>query len=170
MSPKSAVLSAIGITPLRHLIARASWRLFGQVWRPKPVEFIAGACMLLRRSMIEDIGPLNSDYFFFAEDVEYCHRARLRGWEVMFVPQSHVIHLRGGSSFRKMPIQTTELQRNAEHDFITKTYGQASWNRFAFWIRFGMYWRGAVAKILNDESRYEVYRMTRQIYSADLSS
>jgi N-acetylglucosaminyl-diphospho-decaprenol L-rhamnosyltransferase len=165
LGPRSAMMSAIGVTPLRHLVARASWRLFSQHWRSEPVEFVAGACMLLRRTMIESIGPLDADYFFFAEDVEYCHRANLQGWAVVFVPQSRVIHLRGGSSSRKTPVGTMELQRNAVYEFITKTYGQAYWKQYAFWIRFGLCWRGAIATIMGNEARREVYTAGRRLYS-----
>jgi len=55
-------------------------------------------CVLMKREMIETVGLLDEKMFFYFEDVDYCLRARLEGWRVVFCPQSSVYHARGGST------------------------------------------------------------------------
>jgi hypothetical protein len=58
---------------------------------------VSFACVLLRRSMIEAIGPLDEGYFLYFEDVDYCLRARRAGWRARQAPGARVVHLEGGS-------------------------------------------------------------------------
>jgi hypothetical protein len=62
------------------------------------VEAISGACMMARREMITDIGPLDEGYFLHCEDLDWCMRAQRRGWKIMFVPDAKVVHHKGISS------------------------------------------------------------------------
>ena len=70
---------------------------------PKPttatrVDWVAGASMILRRSMLEQVGLLDEGLFTYFDDVDLCLRAARAGWETWFVPESVVTHLEGGSS------------------------------------------------------------------------
>lgn len=60
--------------------------------------FPSGACMLLRRSMIERIGLFDPNYFFYHDDSDVGMRARLAGYKVMYVPSSVAYHKEGGTS------------------------------------------------------------------------
>jgi len=66
------------------------------------VKAVSGACMLIRRKVIEQIGLLDERYFAYQEDADYCFRARKAGWKAYYVPSAHVIHYggRGGSGRR----------------------------------------------------------------------
>ena len=70
---------------------------------PVEVEAISGACMMVRREMITDIGPLDEEYFLHCEDLDWCMRARRHGWKVLFVPDAKVVHQKGVSS-RSRPL------------------------------------------------------------------
>jgi N-acetylglucosaminyl-diphospho-decaprenol L-rhamnosyltransferase len=65
-----------------------------------PREWISGACLLLRRADLEEVGLLDERYFMYTEDVDLCVSLRKRGREILFVPQSEVLHLRGRSAGR----------------------------------------------------------------------
>ena len=65
---------------------------------PIPVDWVSGACMLLRRSALDAAGPMNERYFMYSEDVELCRRIREAGYGVMCLPSIHVTHHIGGSS------------------------------------------------------------------------
>lgn len=65
---------------------------------PVPVEAISGAFMLVRRSTIERIGPLDEGYFLHCEDLDWCMRAKLANIPVLFVPDVEVYHAQGTSS------------------------------------------------------------------------
>lgn len=63
-----------------------------------PVDWVSGASMILRRTMLEQIGLLDEGFFTYFEDVDLCRRAHRGGWGVWYVPASRVIHLEGVSS------------------------------------------------------------------------
>jgi GT2 family glycosyltransferase len=62
------------------------------------VDWVSGACLLHRRELIEDIGSLDERFFMYCEDVDFCLRARQRGWIVRYYPGFQVLHHIGGSS------------------------------------------------------------------------
>lgn len=74
--------------------------LAGQPLPPGPVEIeaISGACMLVRRSALAEVGALDEGYFFHCEDLDWCHRFRQAGWRVVFTPTVRVVHDKGISS------------------------------------------------------------------------
>ena len=65
---------------------------------PVEVDAISGACMLVRREALEDVGPLDEGYFLHCEDLDWCKRFWLKGWKVMFLPHVPITHAKGGSS------------------------------------------------------------------------
>ena len=56
-----------------------------------------GACMLLRREAIDEVGECDEDYFLFSEETDWCYRFREAGWEVVFFPGAECVHVRGAS-------------------------------------------------------------------------
>jgi GT2 family glycosyltransferase/tRNA A-37 threonylcarbamoyl transferase component Bud32 len=62
---------------------------------PREVESVIGACMMVRRELIDRIGGLDEAYFLFLEETDWCLRARRAGSKVVFVPSSKVVHLQG---------------------------------------------------------------------------
>ena len=61
------------------------------------MDWVSGACLLVRRTDAEAVGLLDERYFLYTEDVDFCAAIRARGRHVLFTPQAHVIHLRGRS-------------------------------------------------------------------------
>jgi hypothetical protein len=71
--------------------------------QPIEVEAISGACMLVRREAMTQVGPLDEGYFMHCEDLDWCMRFRQRGWRVLFVPEARVVHHKGTCS-RARPV------------------------------------------------------------------
>jgi N-acetylglucosaminyl-diphospho-decaprenol L-rhamnosyltransferase len=63
----------------------------------RSVEVVMGACMLLRRDAVEQVGECDEDYFLFSEETDWCFRFREAGWEVVFFPGAQCVHVRGAS-------------------------------------------------------------------------
>jgi GT2 family glycosyltransferase len=63
----------------------------------REVEVVMGACMLLRRGAVEEVGYCDEDYFLFSEETDWCYRFRQAGWEVVFFPGAECVHVRGAS-------------------------------------------------------------------------
>jgi N-acetylglucosaminyl-diphospho-decaprenol L-rhamnosyltransferase len=62
------------------------------------VDWVCGACMLVRNSVFTSIGLLDDAYFMYYEEVDFCHRALRAGWPCWFIPDASVVHLVGKSS------------------------------------------------------------------------
>jgi N-acetylglucosaminyl-diphospho-decaprenol L-rhamnosyltransferase len=61
-------------------------------------QWTSFACVLVRHEVIEDIGLMDDGYFMYYEDSDFCYHARKSNWEILNAPESHIVHLRGGSS------------------------------------------------------------------------
>jgi N-acetylglucosaminyl-diphospho-decaprenol L-rhamnosyltransferase len=61
------------------------------------VEVVMGACMLVRRAAIEEVGPADEDYLLFSEETDWCYRFRRAGWKVFFFPGAECTHVRGAA-------------------------------------------------------------------------
>ena len=68
----------------------------------REVEFVMGACMLVRREAVEQVGPLDESFFLFSEEVDWCWRFREGGWNVLFYPGAEVMHVLGASHAGRM--------------------------------------------------------------------
>lgn len=64
---------------------------------PCETGFVIGALMLIKRELIESIGPLPEDYFFGTEDMDYCLTAQEAGYKLYYIPTLAAYHLGGGS-------------------------------------------------------------------------
>jgi len=63
----------------------------------RAVEVVMGACMLVRREAVDDVGYSDEDYFLFSEETDWCYRFRVAGWEVVFFPGAECVHIRGAA-------------------------------------------------------------------------
>jgi GT2 family glycosyltransferase len=94
------VLSA---TYLYQLLPNSSWlnrQRFGnqEVSAPVASEAVSGCCFLVRRTVLEQVGLLDEDFFMYAEETDLCLRASRAGWRVDYVPAAVIVHEGGGSS------------------------------------------------------------------------
>jgi GT2 family glycosyltransferase len=60
-------------------------------------DWVSGACLLIRRDVLEAVGLLDERYFLYTEDVDLCAAVRARGYSVLFTPEASIVHLRGRS-------------------------------------------------------------------------
>jgi GT2 family glycosyltransferase len=65
---------------------------------PQRVEWVAGASMMIRASVIDAIGGLDENYFLYFEEPDFCHRANSAGFSTWYVPASRVMHIGGQST------------------------------------------------------------------------
>jgi len=93
------------LLPLGSLRASALGRLlegrFGHLSshdRVRSVDFVTGACMMVRREAMEQVGLMDEGFFLYAEEIDWCRRIKEAGWEVYFIPRAQVMHHIGQSS------------------------------------------------------------------------
>ncbi len=62
---------------------------------PIEMEATSGACMMIRREAMQNVGEWDEGYFLHCEDLDLCMRFRQKGWKILFVPDVKIIHVRG---------------------------------------------------------------------------
>lgn len=98
------------------------------------VDWIGGACLLIRRATVEQIGLLDERFFMYSEETDWCFRARQQGWDVCLVPAAQVIHLGGQSSRKASARMKAELYGSKAH-FFAKHYSRGHARLFALLLR-----------------------------------
>ena len=93
-------------------LVRDQFPALGDLSRPTEVDWVSGACMVVRRETLEEISPLDERFFLYFEDADLCRRARGAGWRVFYLPHVEVLHQTGGSS-RSKPRAVWLLHRSA---------------------------------------------------------
>ncbi|MEO8357323.1 MAG: glycosyltransferase family 2 protein [Chloroflexota bacterium] len=73
------------------------------------VDWIMGACMLVRSATIEEVGKLDEDYFFYSEEIDWCFRIKKKNWKIWYISNAEIYHIGGGSANRARFIQLIRL-------------------------------------------------------------
>jgi N-acetylglucosaminyl-diphospho-decaprenol L-rhamnosyltransferase len=84
LAPRTRALNAFYMADFDHQTERE-------------VDWIMGACMLVRRDAVEVVGGLDEDYFLFSEEVDWCFRFAQAGWRTVFYPGAEVVHVHGAA-------------------------------------------------------------------------
>ena len=85
----------------------------GQYDEIKQVFWATGACMVIRRNLLYEIGFLDEDFFAHMEEIDLCWRANLHGYKIFCIPQSKVYHVGGGTLPKANPRKTFLNHRNS---------------------------------------------------------
>jgi GT2 family glycosyltransferase/glycosyltransferase involved in cell wall biosynthesis len=73
---------------------------------PMEVDWVSGACMVVRRKALDDVGHMDERFFMYWEDADWCRRMWQNRWKVIYFPRAAVVHYVGVSS-GKRPIRCT---------------------------------------------------------------
>ena len=105
-------LHGAGVWPARRYVERLTSR-------ERPVDWVSGACLLVRRADAEAVGLLDERFFMYAEDVDFCAAIRRRGRAIVFTPAATLVHLRGRSA-ATAPAATHAAYRLSQIAFYEK--------------------------------------------------
>lgn len=98
----------------------------------RDVDWVSGACFLVRREAWVGLGGFDEAYFMYAEDVDLCWRAGRAGWKVAFEPAARVIHAQGVSTDQRAYRMIVEHHRSL----------------LRFWRRTATGWRAALVPLV----------------------
>jgi N-acetylglucosaminyl-diphospho-decaprenol L-rhamnosyltransferase len=90
--------AALGLVAPRNRFTRRYRMLDWDHAAPAEVDWVSGACLLVRRSAFDELGGFDEAYFMYLEDVDLCWRAWRRGWRVAYEPGARVVHAQGVST------------------------------------------------------------------------
>jgi GT2 family glycosyltransferase len=108
---------------------------------PFAVEAVSGACMMVRRTAIDEVGPFDEGYFMHCEDLDLCMRLNRAGWLVWFVPRARIWHaLRGTTGGRTIGTEWHKhcgMVRFYRTHFARSHAAPLMWCVYAgVWVRF----------------------------------
>ena len=74
------------------------------------VDWVVGACLLVRRETYEQVGGLDEGFFMYSEELDWCRRIKDAGWEIVYLPTASIIHHEGKSSEQVVPARHIYFQ------------------------------------------------------------
>ena len=80
---------------------------------PIDVDWVSGACMVIRREALEQVGMMDDRFFMYWEDVDWCKRMWDSGWKVTYLPTIKIMHHVGGSSDSSVIRSVFEFHKSA---------------------------------------------------------
>jgi len=80
---------------------------------PMDVDWVSGACMVVRRKAVETVGCFDERFFMYWEDADWCRRMRHGGWKIVYFPLAEVIHHVGVSSSKRAIGSLFEFHKSA---------------------------------------------------------
>jgi GT2 family glycosyltransferase len=111
------------------------WKAAPNIWRKRAVleywdhdetimvDWLIGACILVRRSAVEEVGLKDEGFPMFHEETDWCFRFHRAGWEVWFIDSAIVTHFGGRTTIRRWGRQLVLEFYKGKHRFIRKHYG-----------------------------------------------
>jgi GT2 family glycosyltransferase len=125
---------------------------------PEPVDFITGCGVLVRRSLIETVGTLDTLFFLNYEDIEWCVRAQRMGFAIWYAPEAIMWHKVSASLGQSSPANTYYTTRNSFAFFWR--HSPHRWSTLARMI--GRTVRTIFSWSIKKQYRTETYRRLRQ--------
>lgn len=104
---------------------------------PFEIDWVSGACLMVRKKVIEEIGALDEGFFMYWEDADLCFRIKQRGWKVICHPEALVIHYEGKSTPRKSSRLIVEFNKSV-YRFFRKHYIRSSFEMMNFVAILGL--------------------------------
>ena len=130
-SPMTSFYKIIGLS--KRLPQHRKYGRYYMGWlpwdSPSRIEVVSGACFLVRRKALDEVGLMDEDYFMYGEDIDLSYRLLKGGWENWFVP-ADIIHYKGEST-QKTSFNYVHVFYNAMLIFMRKHYSHLS--RLIIW-------------------------------------
>jgi GT2 family glycosyltransferase len=108
------------------------------------VDILAGAFMLLRKSLLDKIGLLDENFFMYGEDIDLSYRILKAGYKNYYFPETRIIHYKGEST-KKSSVNYVLVFYNAMIIFARKHFSKQNAALFTFIIRIAIYLRAGAA-------------------------
>ncbi len=116
------------------------------------VEILAGAYMMLRKSVLDEIGLLDEDFFMYGEDIDLSYRILQAGYHNYYLADSEIIHFKGEST-RKATFNYVKLFHKAMIQFAQKHFNKLG-GIYTIFLRLGIYLKALSSLVAGWFSRF----------------
>jgi len=108
----------------------------------REVNCLSGACMMVRRSVVDELGGFDERLFMYAEDIDMCLRILRLGWKIYYLSSETIIHVECASSSKHKDRQFASIRPYASnYYFIKKNFGAIQAESFRFMVLLGSLFR-----------------------------
>lgn len=118
----------------------------------RPVDWLSGSCMLLRRKAFEEVGGFDERFFMYMEDVDLGDRLGKAGWLNVYVPSAEILHDKGHSTGRE-PARNLRAHHESAYIYLS--------DRHSNWWQAPLRW--TMKSALKARSRAAVRKSRRQL-------
>jgi GT2 family glycosyltransferase len=107
------------------------------------VDALSGSFMMVRKEAIREVGLLDEQFFLYGEDLDWCFRIQEKGWKIVYIPHTRIIHYKGQST-REAPFDSLRVFYGAMRIFVKKHFHKG-WSFLPQWfLILGIWIRGGV--------------------------
>ncbi len=89
------------------------------------VDWMMGAALMVRQTVIKEVGPMDEAYFMYSEELDWCRRIKDAGWRVVYYPNAEIVHYEGKSSEQAVTSRHINFQR-AKLRYFRKYHGRSA--------------------------------------------
>ena len=111
------VIQYAGASPINPITSRGSHYGYkevdnGQHNKIAETSYPHGACMMIRKSVLEELGLLYEGYFLYYEELDFAERVKRAGYKIYYQPNSYILHKESISTGKNSPLKTYYMNRN----------------------------------------------------------
>jgi hypothetical protein len=101
------------------------------------VDWLVGACLMVRREAYTQVGGLDEGFFMYSEEMDWCRRIKDAGWQVVYLPTATVLHHEGRSSEQVVAARHIHFQ-SSKVRYFRKHHGRVQ-GEFVRWYLLATY-------------------------------
>lgn len=141
-NPKNAFLRLFGLKKF------SDYNFNSPIDQEIEVDCVMGAYLLIRKSVVDEIGLLDEEFFMYGEDLDWCWRVKERGYKVIYYPGAVIKHFKYGSA-QSIPFRTIRLAHEAMKIFYRKHYAPKNNRLFNQLVYLGINLRMYLVLVVN---------------------
>lgn len=92
----------------------------------RKVDWMLGACLIARRTAVDEVGMMDERYFLYVEDTDWCRRFWQKGWEVWYAASVELVHF--------------HERLSAQRPLLTALFSSITWIHIASWLKYFRKW------------------------------
>lgn len=130
---------------LEKLFPQSKWLgKYHQYYKPMnsihKIEACSGAAMIVRNAAMKKVGLLDEQFFFYAEDLDWCKRFREAGFSIIFYPKVSIIHHKNKSGISSQSQQISAKTKGWFYDTMLQYYDKHYRDQYPRWMRKMVYY------------------------------
>ncbi len=120
------------------------------------VDAVSGSFLMFRSAVLNNTEMLDSNFFMYGEDLDFCFRIKQNGWKIYYVPDTKIIHYKGEST-KLSSFDSFITFYRAMDIFVRKHFGKSYSLIFGLLVRIGIIFRGFLSLIGRSIKRHAVF-------------